>query len=172
MSLSSVFLPFCRSPRSPSRPTPLTPAPESARVSALLKAALCGSAQDFQEQIHPHIRCVGFPEFTPHNREELFGFFNYLLEVFAEPQLTIEELPGTAQQATVEFCVRGRHREEFMGLPATGGQLQLCAQLMVRTEAEVITDMWICDKRISLTTTTGSVYRLHLPREQQEHPLR
>jgi len=71
--------------------------------------------------------CWGFPEFNPRTLGEYQGYFAFLADVFAESEFNIEQSIAEGTQVLVRFSLKGIHREEFMGLTATHGELKFSA---------------------------------------------
>ncbi len=108
------------------------------------------------------VKCWGFPEFNPGNRDEYQGFFNYIADVFAAQTFSIEQLLAADDaQVLVRFRVNGTHHEEFMGLPATGGQLEFTATTLFRLAEGVICEVWMYNKHTALQTAKGYRYSTH-----------
>ena len=104
------------------------------------------------------VKCWGFPEFNPANRDEYQGFFYYIADVFAEQEFSIEQMLVDDAQVQVRFRIKGKHHEEFMGLPATGGTLEFSATALFRLTAGLIGEVWMYNKNIVLQTTKGYGY--------------
>jgi hypothetical protein len=58
----------------------------------------------------------------------------------------------------VRFRISGKHHEEFMGLPATCGELEFTATALFRLDAGVIHEVWMYNKHIMLQTAKGYRY--------------
>ena len=112
------------------------------------------------QSVDKQIKCWGFPEFSPQNRDEYLGFFNYLGDVFAQMEFRIEQCLADMSQVLVKFHVQGIHHEEFMGLPATGCLLSFQARALFRLENRVIKEVWMYNKNVCLKTDKGTVYQL------------
>lgn len=132
----------------------------AAQVQQFLNCALNGASQHVENLLAPRIRCWGFPDFDPTNRAEYQGFFNYLIDVFAQRQWRIEPLLASDSQVLVRFCITGLHHEEFMGLPATGAHLEFSANILFRLRDGAIEESWMYKKSLSLTTKKGSLFEM------------
>lgn len=104
------------------------------------------------------VKCWGFPEFNPVNRDEYQGFFYYIADVFAEQEFSIEQILDDGAQVLVRFRISGKHHEEFMGLPATGGELEFTATALFRLDAGKIHEVWMYNRHILLQTSKGYSY--------------
>jgi predicted ester cyclase len=127
-------------------------------VRAFLQAAHSTQIKNLDAYVAEQVKCWGFPEFNPGNRDEYQGFFNYIADVFAAQIFSIEQLLADDAQVLVRFRVSGKHHEEFMGLPATGGELEFTATALFRLEAGMIREVWMYNKHIVLQTTKGYCY--------------
>lgn len=127
-------------------------------VREFLQAAHNNQVKNLDMYVAEQVRCWGFPEFNPGNRDEYQGFFNYIADVFAAQTFNIEQLLADDAQVLVRFRVSGKHHEEFMGLPATGGELEFTATALFRLEDGVIREVWMYNKHIVLQTAKGYRY--------------
>lgn len=127
-------------------------------VREFLLAAHSNQAGDLTAYVTEQVKCWGFPEFNPGNRNEYQGFFNYIADVFAQQVFTIEQLLADDSQVLVRFHIRGQHHEEFMGLPATQGELEFSATALFRLDAGMIREVWMYNKHIALQTAKGYRY--------------
>lgn len=132
----------------------------AAQVRQFLNSALAGSHNQFDQLLAAQVRCWGFPEFDPSDRAEYQGFFNYLVDVFAQRQWTIDHLLSGDSQVLVRFRINGYHHEEFMGLPATGAYLEFSSNILFRVREGLIDESWMYKKSLRMTTKKGSVFEL------------
>ncbi|HEY0892065.1 MAG TPA: ester cyclase, partial [Cellvibrio sp.] len=107
-------------------------------VREFLQAAHSAQIKHLDAYVAEQVKCWGFPEFNPGNRDEYQGFFNYIADVFAAQTFSIEQLLADDAQVLVRFRISGMHHEEFMGLPATGGELEFTATALFRLDAGMI----------------------------------
>lgn len=130
------------------------------QVKQFLNSALSGSHSQLDKLLAEQIRCWGFPEFDPASRAEYQGFFNYLVDVFAQRQWSIDQLLTSDSQVLVRFRISGYHHEEFMGLPATGAYLEFSSHILFRVRDGLIDESWMYKKSLRMTTKKGSVFEL------------
>lgn len=117
--------------------------------------------------------CWGFPEFNPQNPIEFSGFLNYLLDVFEQPDININTLAADNLNVLINFHIQGDHHEEFMGLAASNGLLSLNTNILFKLNNNRVSEIWMYDKKVTLTTTKGNTYQLkrqscQLPTELNE----
>jgi predicted ester cyclase len=127
-------------------------------VREFLQAAHSIQIKNVDAYVAEQVKCWGFPEFNPGNRDEYQGFFNYIADVFAAQTFSIEQLLADDAQVLVRFRISGKHHEEFMGLPATGGELEFTATALFRVDAGMIREVWMYNKHIVLQTAKGYRY--------------
>lgn len=114
----------------------------------------------FTQVFNQQIKCHGFPEFNPQNHLELSGYLNYLLDVFNQPQIKITVIATYDSSVVINFRITGKHHEEFMGLAASNGLLQLNANIRFILRNNLISEIHMQDKKVRLTTCQGMVYEL------------
>ena len=130
------------------------------QVKQFINSALSGSALPLENVLAAQIRSWGFPEFDPASRAEYQGFFNYLIDVFADRQWSVEQLLASDSQVLVRFRISGYHHEEFMGLPATGAFLEFSSHILFRVRDGLITESWMYKKSLRMTTKKGNAFEL------------
>lgn len=130
------------------------------QVKQFINNALSGSALPLENVLAAQIRSWGFPEFDPASRAEYQGFFNYLIDVFADRQWSVEQLLASDSQVLVRFRISGYHHEEFMGLPATGAFLEFSSHILFRVRDGLITESWMYKKSLRMTTKKGNAFEL------------
>lgn len=127
-------------------------------VREFLQTAHQTQVKNLDAYVAGQVKCWGFPEFNPGNRDEYQGFFYYIADVFAQQVFRIEQLLAEDSQVLVRFRISGKHHEEFMGLPATGGELEFTATALFRLDEGVIREVWMYNKHIVLQTAKGYSY--------------
>lgn len=81
---------------------------------------------------------AGFPE----GPEGLLLLRQIYLEAFPDFQVTVEDLIAEPDKAAVRLTIRGTHRGEFMGLPASGRQFAMDGIDIFHLENGQITESW------------------------------
>lgn len=64
---------------------------------------------------------------TPPGPAGYAAVVTYLRSVFPDLQVTVEDVVGSGDQVAVRSLVRGTHRADFLGVPATGRQVEFRA---------------------------------------------
>jgi hypothetical protein len=106
------------------------------------------------------LTCRGFPEFNPQNPIEFSGFLNYLLDVFRQPNISIKTITAEDTKVLINFQIQGDHHEEFMGLAASNGLLLLNTDILFKFYKNRISEIWMYNKKVTLSTTNGNIYEL------------
>lgn len=127
-------------------------------VREFLQVAHGVQSKNLDAYVAEKVKCWGFPEFNPGNRDEYQGFFNYIADVFTAQSFSIKQLLADDAQVLVRFRVSGQHHEEFMGLPATGGEIEFTATALFRLEKGMIREVWMYNKHMVLQTSKGYRY--------------
>ncbi|HSC67683.1 MAG TPA: ester cyclase [Cellvibrio sp.] len=138
--------------------SPALPHQNELLVREFLQGAHSGQIKNLDFYVAEQVKCWGFPEFNPANRDEYQGFFNYMTDVFAGQKFSITQLLADDTQVLVRFCLSGAHHEEFMGLPASGGDLEFIATALFRLEQRKIREVWMYNKQLQLQTRKGYRY--------------
>jgi len=71
---------------------------------------------------------------TPTSQNEAYELTKTYLNAFPDLNQTIEELVASGNKVTVRFIVRGTHKGDFQGIPATGNKMELSGITIVRIE--------------------------------------
>ena len=58
-------------------------------------------------------------------KDEVRGFYAAIFAAFDSPQLEFHEVLWDGATCTIRFTMTGRHKGEFMGVPATGADIAL-----------------------------------------------
>jgi steroid delta-isomerase-like uncharacterized protein len=76
------------------------------------------------------------------NREGVKQFFAMLRTAFPDLSMTVEHVVAEGDLAVANVRVRGTHQGEFMGVPATGKQIDVREIDLIRFRDEVATEHW------------------------------
>jgi steroid delta-isomerase-like uncharacterized protein len=86
-------------------------------------------------------------------REFLVGVFN----AFPDLDLTPEQLIAEDDLVTVRHVVRGTHRAEFLGVPATGRPVVFQAMDVFRLTDNKIAEQWVVIDALGLLQQLGAI---------------
>ena len=70
----------------------------------------------------------------PMSREETLEMMKNLYRAFPDLNWSIEELIAVGDRVIYRFIVRGTHKEEFGGIPATGNKIESSGIMIARIE--------------------------------------
>ncbi len=76
------------------------------------------------------------------DREGVRQFFQMMLTAFPDFRMTIEDMVAEGDRVFIRATMRGTHRGEFMGIPATGNQIEVPIGDFARFEGGKIVEHW------------------------------
>jgi steroid delta-isomerase-like uncharacterized protein len=82
-----------------------------------------------------------FPEMTP-DRAGVKHFFGTFKQAFPDGTFTVEGLVAEGDRVAARVTIRGTHEAEFMGVPATGKQIEIQAIDVIQFRDGVATAHW------------------------------
>jgi steroid delta-isomerase-like uncharacterized protein len=105
------------------------------------------------------------PDYVRHdaNLPEVVGpqaqrdFLAGLFRAFPDLHLRPEQLVVQGDLAAVRLTVLGTHRDEFMGIPATGRQVTIQATDVFRLTGDRIAEQWVVMDALGLLQQLGAV---------------
>ncbi len=75
-------------------------------------------------------------------REGVRQFMQMMRTAFPDFAMTIEDIVAEGDKVFIRATMRGRHRGEFMGIPATGKQIEVPFGDFVRFEGGKVVEHW------------------------------
>ena len=96
------------------------------------------------------------PELPP-GREGLKALARYYRSAFPDTQLTIEDQVAEGDRVVSRYTVRGTHKGDFAGVPATGKQITATGITIDRIEGGKIVESWNEFSQLSLLQQLGIV---------------
>jgi steroid delta-isomerase-like uncharacterized protein len=105
------------------------------------------------------------PEYVRHdaNLPEVVGpraerdFLAGLFRAFPDIHLQPEQLIAQKDLVAVHAIVRGTHRDEFMGIPATGREITIQAVDIFRLTGSKIAEQWVVMDALGLMQQLGAI---------------
>ncbi len=76
---------------------------------------------------------------------------------FPDLHFTVEHLVADGDLVVARFTVRGTHRGELMGIPATGAQVTLDAMELFRLAGGKVAEQWVAMDALGLLRQLGAV---------------
>ena len=129
------------------------------------KAALRAAASEFNRHEdrsgwlnahHPSVVAHGLgPE--PLDLEGLEHFYNGLWRAFPDLRISVDDLIGEGDKVAWRLSVRGTHRAEFRGVPATGTEVKFGAQYIFRFHDQRIVERWTNLDRLGVLCQLGAI---------------
>ena len=110
----------------------------------LERARECWNAQDgrgYLELYDEGATLHGYPGVEP-GIDGIRGFYEAFWAAFPGSRLTFEDVIAEGDRVAVRFAVRGTHRGDFQGIPATGRQVALTGITILRFAAGKCVERW------------------------------
>ncbi len=95
------------------------------------------------------------PEGLPPNGDGIRQLFKLLRRAFPDLHISIEDLLNDGDKVIARVTLRGTHREEFMGMPATGRKVEYEAIDISRVVAGKIVEHWGIPNYLTLFRQLG-----------------
>ena len=94
-----------------------------------------GNSEYFNEFYSPD-SLYYFPSNNPKplSREESQEFVKGFFQAFPDLNFSIEELYAVEDRVIVRYILRGTHKEDWRGIPATGNKFEISSTFIVRIE--------------------------------------
>ncbi len=89
--------------------------------------------------------------------EGVKAFYETLWGAFPDVSATIEELVGEGETVAFRVTVRGTHRGEFMGVPASGNEIMIGVQNMYRFRDGRVVERWTNPDMLGLMVQIGAI---------------
>ncbi|MFQ6026895.1 MAG: ester cyclase [Dehalococcoidia bacterium] len=93
----------------------------------------------------------------PLDLECLKQFYCGLWEAFPDLHITVEDMVGEDDKVAWRLSVRGTHKSEFRGVPATGVEVTFPAQYIFRFKDGKIVERWTNFDRLGVLVQLGAV---------------
>ena len=77
-----------------------------------------------------------------HGPEGYKQFFSMIHQAFPDIHFTVEDVIAEADQVVMRWRVRGTHRGEFMGIPATGRKVAMTGMTIGRMAGNKVIEGW------------------------------
>ena len=100
---------------------------------------------------------AGGPGYPP-TKEGTLEFFRVLLAAFPDWRMTVEDLIAGGDKTVARLRVTGTHKGDFMGVPATGTQVEVqLIDIMRFDDAGLVCEHWGVADMLSLMQQLGVV---------------
>lgn len=84
-------------------------------------------------------------------------FYNGLWSAFPDLQISVDDLVGEGDRVAWRLSVRGTHKAEFRGVPATGTEVKFGAQYIFRFKDRKIVERWTNFDRLGVLIQLGAI---------------
>ena len=105
----------------------------SALVKRLTEELNKGNAEIVKELYAPEVKSFSPSGSTaPASQNDDYELTKAYFNAFPDLNQTIEEIVASGDKVTVRFIVRGTHKGDFQGIPATGSRMELSGIVIFR----------------------------------------
>lgn len=109
------------------------------------------------EHLSPDYVHHNLPPGTPHDREGYKQMVRMHHTAFSDFRLTIEDVVAEGDKVALRFNWSGTHKDEFMGIPATGKKVMVTAMCMHRIEGGKEVEQWAELDMLGMMQQLGAV---------------
>jgi steroid delta-isomerase-like uncharacterized protein len=102
------------------------------------------------------INIAGMPT-AKRGRTAWRGHARTLLDAVPDVRLRIEDAFGSDDRVVVRVNITGTHQGEFLGMRATGNQIDYYSTEIYRFRDGLIAEEWICSDTLTMLTQVGGV---------------
>jgi steroid delta-isomerase-like uncharacterized protein len=92
-----------------------------------------------------------------HGREQWKAINTHAATAFTDMHLTVHDIVTEAEKVAVRFTNSGRHTGQFMGVPATGKQVEWLGIGIYTVRAGKIVDAWFGEDMLGLLLALGAI---------------
>lgn len=126
------------------------------RLAAAHASWNAGDLDGYLELYDDAIRLHGYaPE--PMGKAEVRGFYEAIFAAFGSPQLDFHEVLWDGDACTIRFTMTGRHVGEFMGVPATGNDIDLPGITILRFDGDRTIERFSQAEMLGLMVQMGAI---------------
>jgi len=90
-----------------------------------------------------------------HGQQEWRQGFEMMKRAFPDLQAQIEDIVAADDRVALRLRFRGTHAGEFLGIPATGRQIEYVSHEFYRIAGGLIAEEWICSDMATLFRQLG-----------------
>jgi predicted ester cyclase len=124
-------------------------------LAAAVESWNAGDLDGYLELYHESIRLHGYsPE--PMDKGEVRGFYEGIFGAFGSPKLVHETL-WDGETCAIRFTMTGRHVAEFMGVPATGSEIELPGITILHFRDDRVVERFSQADMLGLLVQVGAV---------------
>ena len=105
----------------------------------------------------PDLRDHALPPGLPPGREGRKIFASALLAAFPDLQVDVEDLVAEGEKLVTRYSVRGTHKGDLMGVPATGKEISITGIAIDRFENGLSVEHWEIIDQLGMMQQLGVV---------------
>ena len=98
----------------------------------------------------------GFPADLPPGIVGLKAFYSGLWKAFPDSQLELSNVVTQGDRVATMYTFRATHKDEFMGVPATGKRVEITGMTILRFAGDKCVERWNVVDMFSLMQQIGS----------------
>jgi predicted ester cyclase len=126
------------------------------RLDAAQASWNAGDLDGYLELYDDAIRLYGYtPE--PLGKAAVRTFYEQIFAAFESPPLRFHEVLWAGDTCTIRFTMGGRHVAEFMGVPATGTEIELNGITTLRFAGDRVIERHSCADMLGLLVQLGAM---------------
>jgi predicted ester cyclase len=111
----------------------------------------------FDEMHHPDFVNLSAPPGMPSDVQGGKMFLSGFLGAFPDSHFTIDDIVAEGDTVATKKTLTGTHREEFMGIPATGNRVRLQYADVMRVRDGKIVEHWLSMDQLSFIQQPGVI---------------
>ena len=111
----------------------------------------------FETYFSPDLTDHALPPGLPPGREGRKIFASALLAAFPDLQVDVEDLVAEGEKLVTRYSVRGTHKGDLMGIPATGKEISITGIAVDRFENRLSVEHWEIIDQLGLMQQLGVV---------------
>lgn len=111
----------------------------------------------FETYFSPDLTDHALPPGLPPGREGRKIFASALLAAFPDLQVDVEDLVAEGEKLVTRYSVRGTHKGDLMGIPATGKEISITGIAVDRFENGLSVEHWEIIDQLGLMQQLGVV---------------
>ena len=127
-----------------------------AALAAAVESMNVPDLDAYLEIYHPDVVLHGYPPELPPGAEGARIFYEMVLAAFSPLTLEVQQTVAEGDRISAMFSLRGVHNGEFMGIPATGKEMELAGQTILRFDGDSrIVERWQTADMLGLLEQLG-----------------
>ena len=132
---------------------------QSENVTAIENAVAqmnSGNLEGYLEVYSDDLTLHGYPP-EVQGKEGVSAFYAAFAKAFPDIQLSVDDAMADGDKVAIRYSFTGTHRDEFMGVPASGNKVEVDGQSFFRFVDGRIAERWQSLDVFSLMTQIGAI---------------